>query len=210
MSLQYANTYNSMAWTQVQVNPGFASTYQGPDTYSYAKNFTADPYNMNAVYAVEGTLAPSASTVIDLQNLTDFFNNPLVLTRVYGIQVGAIDADLLIKPGVTNPCQWFFSSTSEGIIVKAESDFMYNTSSAFTVTSSTSTLMLENQSASVTLTYKLALLGGEGPATSPTPTPSPSLSPTPFPTVTPVVTGTPIPTPSPSYFVTPSPTPAPT
>lgn len=210
MSLQQATSFNSFTWAQQQLNPGFSATYQGPDTFSYSRNYTIDTYGINSVYAVQLELAPSTSTTIDLQNLTDFFNNTMILTRVYGIQISAVDADMQFGPSATNGCQWFFNSLSGGIVIKANSDFSYNTTSAFTVSAGTSCLDIANLSSTSILAVKLALLGGEGPAVSPTPTPTTSPAPTPNPTGTPVPTGTPIPTPSPSSFVTPTFTPSPT
>lgn len=208
MSLQVANTYNAFNWSQVQINEGFTSTYQS-DSFQYSKNYTVNLYNINSVYAVQVDIAPSANLTIDLQNLTDFFNNPLLLTRAYGIQIGVLGADILIGPAAINGFQWFFNSLSDGIVVKADSDFMYNTSSMFTVNTGASVVQLTNLSVTETAVVKLAILGGEGPSTTPTPTPTMSPSPTVNPTATPSPSGTPVPTPSiptPTYFVTPSPT----
>lgn len=198
MSLQVASTYTLINFSQVQTHSGFASSYHGPVSVEYSKNYVVDAYNLNAVYAVEDTIAASSSITIDLTNLTDFFNNPLSLSRVYGVQIGTVDADLLLTPAASNGCQWFFNSLSDGIVVKAESNFQYNTTSAYTVTGSSCNLTLTNLSATTALTYKLVLLGGEGPMTTPTPTASPVPTATALPTATPVPSTTPIPTPIPT------------
>ena len=206
MSLQTAVAYNSLTFSQIQLNPGFSSTYQGPDTFAYSSNFTIDQYNMNAVWAAEGTLSPSASTTINLQNVTDFFNNTLVLTRIYGIQIGVTGGDLQLSPAATNGQQWFFTSLADGLVIKAGGDFMYNTSSAFLVDAGTSSITLTNLSGTSDAVYKLAILGGTGPMVTPTPLPTASPVPTPNPTGTAV----PTPTPTVTYFVTPTFTPSPT
>lgn len=198
MSLTVASSYNAVTFAQQQGNVGFATAYQGPDTVAYSLNYQVDAFNLNAVYAVETTLTALSSITIDLTNLTDFFNNPLSLSRVYGLQVGTVDADLLIGPAASNGCQWFFNSLTDGIVVKAESSFSYNTTSAFTVTGSSCNITLQNLSATTDLVYKLVIFGGEGPMTTPTPTPTPSPTVTALPTATPVVTTTLIPTPLPT------------
>lgn len=208
MSLQTANSYNALTWAQQQLNAGFTATYQGPDTFSYAKNFTVDPYGVSAVYAVEGSLSGSGSTTIDLQNLTDFFNEPLSFSRVYTLQIGVDGGDLLLTPAATNGFTWFLNSLSDGFVLKDGGNFMYNSTSFFTVSAGSSCITLTNQSAT-SLVYKLAIIGGTGPDVTPTPTPTVSPGPTALPTGTPVPSGTPVPTPpapSPTYFVTPSPT----
>jgi hypothetical protein len=191
MALQLASSFNSLTWAQQQLNPGFSATFQGPETFSFSNSFTVDTYNVNSIYATTSTLAPSASITIDLQNVTDFFNNTMVLSRIYGGQIGVTGGDLLIKPGASNGQQWFFNSLSDGMIVKDGADFIYNTQEYFTVTASTRNITLTNQSATDALTYKLAILGGTGFATTPTPSPTGTPVPTPSPTLTPVMTPTP-------------------
>jgi hypothetical protein len=184
MSLQSASSYNSLTWSQVQQNIGFSSSFQGPDTFAFSKTYTVGDYNVNSIYAATSTIAPSASVTIDLQNVTDFFNNTMILTRVYSVQIGAVGADLLFKPAASNGQQWFFNSTADGIIVRDANDFIYNSSTSYTVTASTKNLTITNQSGVNTLTYKIAILGGTGANSTPTPTPTGTPIPTPTPTPT--------------------------
>lgn len=170
MGLTTASAYNSLGWSQSYINPGFSPTYQGPDTYAYATNFTIASTGVNTIYAEEDTLAPLASVTIDLTNLTDFFNQPIVFTRVYTLQVGSADANLEIGPGASNGCVWFFGSASDKIVVKAGSDFMYNSTYPFTVDGSSKNIDLYNPSATTTLTYKIAIIGGQGAGTTTTTT----------------------------------------
>lgn len=204
MSLNYANVYNQMTWSQAKANPGFSDSIQGPDTYSLANNFNYSLTGANCVYATEGELLPLATLTIDLQAVTDFFNDPLVMTRVYCLQISSLYTNLVIKPTNSNPLLWFFGSATDQLSVFADSSFTYNSTNYGTVASGASSLDLYNPSTSVTVGYKIAIIGGTGAVPSPTATPVPTAS-LPPPTST-VVPATPTPTPSPSYFVTPTPT----
>lgn len=170
MGLTSASAYNSLTWSQQKLNPGFSPTYQGPDTFQYPTNYLIEDTGVDTVYAVEGTLSPLASETIDLQNLTDFFGDALVFTRVYTLQIGATGADLLFGPGAVDPCPWFFADVNDRIVVKAGSDMMYNSTYPFTVDSGAKTLDFFNPSATTELTYKLAIIGGQGAGTTTTTT----------------------------------------
>lgn len=198
MSLTVASSYNAITFAQQQENSGFATSYFGPHTVSYSLNYAVDTYNMNAVYAYEGTIAASGTETVDLTNVVDVFNNSITLARIYGFSLSTIDADLLITPSAVNGCQWFFNNSSDGIVVKSESNLQYNTRNAYTITPSNCNITLQNQSSTTALTYKIVILGGEGPMTTPTPTSTPVPTATALPTATPVASTTPIPTPIPT------------
>ena len=170
MSLQVASAYNSFTWAQQQLNPGFSASYQGPDTFAYATNFTIDSTGVNTVFAEQDTLGPLVSKTFDLTDLLDFFNNPINATRVYSIQLGTTDTDLQLTPGASDPCQFFFMDNSDGILVKAGSDMMYNSSYPFTVDASNKNITIFNTSATTTTTYKIALILGQGAGTTTTTT----------------------------------------
>lgn len=169
MSLEAANSYNSLNWVQQNVNPGFSPSLQN-DNWLYSKSYTIDPAGINSLYAVQNTLAPSASVTIDLQNVVDFFNNTMIFERVYSIQFSAVAADIEIGPAVSNPVQWFFGTTSDSIVVKSNSDFSYNTTYPFTVSGSAKNITLTNLSGSTTATYKIAIIGGVAAPTTTTTT----------------------------------------
>lgn len=172
MALTNASTYNALTWAQSKENPGFQPTYQGPDTFAYSKTFTVEDTGIDTVYAVEGTLAALGSTTIDLQSLTDFFNDPIVFTRVYSMQMQVIGGDLQWGPGAVDPCVWFFGSATDRMVVKDGSDFQYATDYPFTVSASARNLDLYNSSPTSALTYSLVILGGQGAGTTSTTTTS--------------------------------------
>lgn len=172
MALTTASSYNSLTWSQEKLNPGFQPTYQGPDTFAFSQTYTVEDTGIDTVYAVEGTLAALASTTIDLQSLTDFFNDPIVFTRVYSMQVRVDGADLQWGPGATDPCVWFFGGPTDRMVVKDASDFQYATNYPFTVSASAKNLDFYNSSPTGTLTYSLVILGGQGAGTTSTTTTS--------------------------------------
>lgn len=172
MTLTNAVAYNQLTWSQQQENVGFSPTVQGPDTFAFSTSFEIASTGVNSVYAVEDELLPLQSFTIDLQSLTDFFNNPMVFTRVYSIQVQVQGADLQWGPGATNPCVWFFGSSTDRVVVKANADMMYNTDYPFAVTAGAKTLDFYNMSASETMTYRIAIIGGQGAGTTSTTTTS--------------------------------------
>lgn len=169
MSLEAANSYNSLGWVQQNVNPGFSPSLQN-DNWLYSKSYTIDPAGVNSLYAVQNTLAPSAAVTIDLQNVVDFFNNTMIFERVYSIQFSAVAADIEIGPSGSNPVQWFFGTTTDSIVVKANSDFSYNTTYPFVVSGSAKNITLTNLSGTTTATYKIAILGGVAAPTTTTTT----------------------------------------
>lgn len=172
MALTSAISYNALTWSQERANPGFLPTYQGPDTFSSTITYTVDDLGMDSVYAVEGTLAPLASTTINLQSITDFFGQAMVFTRAYSIQIRAVGADLQWGPGATDPLVWFFGGPTDRIVVKDGSDFQYATQYPFTVSASAKNIDLYNSSPTETMTYQIVILGGQGAGTTSTTTTS--------------------------------------
>ena len=172
MALTSATSFNSLTWSQERPNPGFQPTYQGPDTFSSTITYTVDDLGMDSVYAVEGTLAPLASTTIDFQSITDFFGQAMVFTRAYTIQIRAVGADLQWGPGATDPLVWFFGGPTDRIVVKDGSDFQYATQYPFAVTSSAKNIDLYHSSPTETMTYQIVVLGGQGAGTTSTTTTS--------------------------------------
>jgi len=170
VALTNAVAYNQLTWSQQQDNPGFSPTVQGPDTFASSTSFEIAATGVNSVYAVEDELLPLQSFTIDLQVLTDFFNNPMVFTRVYSIQVQVQGADLQWGPGATDPCVWFFGSSTDRVVVKANADMMYNTDYPFAVTAGAKTLDFYNMDASETMTYRIVIIGGQGAGTTSTTT----------------------------------------
>lgn len=168
MSLTNATAYNQLTWSQQQDNVGFSPTIQGPDTFSFTTSYEITSTGVNSVYAVEAELLPLASVTIDLQALTDFFNQAMTFTRVYSIQVRSVGADLQWGPGAVDPCVWFFNTASDRVVVKTDSDFMYNTNYPFAVTAGAKNLDFYNTSASESLTYSIAIIGGQGAGTTST------------------------------------------
>lgn len=170
MALTSASSYNSLTWSQQKANPGFQPTYQGPDTFAFSKTYVVEDTGMDTVWADEGTLAPLASTTIDLQALTDFFGDAVVLTRAYSVQLQVDGGDLQWGPGASDPCVWFFGTATDRIVVKDGADFQYATDYPFTVSASAKNLDLYNSSPTSTLTYRIAVLGGQGAGTTSTTT----------------------------------------
>lgn len=170
MGLTYATAFNQLTWTQEKVNVGFTNTIQGPDSTNYPVSFNIEATGVNTVYALEDTLLPLATLTIDLTNLTDFFNDPLLFTRVYTLQVASTDANLQVGPAPANSCLWFWGSNSDYIEVKAGSNFAYNSDYPFPVVAGASDIQLYNPSATTTLTFKIVIIGGQGAGTTTTTT----------------------------------------
>ena len=170
MSLTYLSSLNYLNWQQQQANPGFTATVQGPDTFQYSLTPVIEDTGLNTIFAKQDTLAPLVSTTFDLTNLTDLLNQPLTFTRAYMFQIYTSATDLQITPGASNPLQWFFMDISDGILVKANSNFMYNSLYPFTVDASNKNITIFNTSATTSTTYTIAIVGGIGAGTTTTTT----------------------------------------
>lgn len=168
MALTSASTLNYLQWSQQRENPGFNPTIQGPDTLNFGNTFTVEDTGVNTIYAVEATLAALGSTTIDLQSLTDFFNDPIVFTRVYAVQVEVTGASMQMGPGAVYPVDLFFLSPSDRIVIQDGDNFMYSGIYPFAVTSIAKTLDLYNESSTVELTYRISIIGGQGAGTTST------------------------------------------
>lgn len=170
MSLTYLSSLNYLNWQQQQTNTGFSVTVQGPDTFQYSLTPAIENTGLNNIFCEQDTLGPLVSKTFDLTNLTDLLNQPLTFTRAYMLQIYTQDTDIQVTPGGTNPCQWFFMDASDGILVKANSNFMYNSLYPFTVDNTHKNLTIFNTSATTTTTYKIAIVGGIGAGTTTTTT----------------------------------------
>lgn len=158
MSISLSGISGEITWTQTKSNTGFIVTRQGPDKVDVALSPATATYN--EVYAVQGTLAASANTTINLNSFTNLLGQSVTATKGIGFIIKAAAADLKIEPGATNPLGWWWGGTTPSITVKAGGFFMIGDGGTATISGSACNLKITNLSGSVVATYTIAFLGG--------------------------------------------------
>ena len=158
MSLSLSGISGEITWTQTKANTGFILTRQGPDKVSLSLSPATGTYN--EVYAVQGTLAASATTTLNLNSFTNLIGQSVTATKGIGFIIRATDASLKIEPGATNPLGWWWGGTTPSITIKAGGFFLIGDGSVATISGSDCNLKITNLSGSVTATYTVAFLGG--------------------------------------------------
>jgi len=160
MALTLASVSGNLSWTQSKTNTGFQDTIQGIDSLSgtVAPSLTgATPANV--VYAEQRTLSASASQTYDLQSLTDFLAQSLVMTRAYAIAISCSAGQVTLEQGASNPLTWPLSGTAPAMVVTSGGFFVFGQSTAQTVSASVKTLKVTAGGSGGT--YKIAILGGQ-------------------------------------------------
>jgi hypothetical protein len=160
MALTTAGVNGSISWIQTKTNTGFSNTIQGLDSISASVSPAltgATPANV--VYAEERTLSASASQTYDLQSLTDFLSQSLVMTRAYAIAISCSAGQVTLEQGASNPLTWPLSGTAPAMVVTSGGFFVFGQSTAQTVSASVKTLKVTAGGSGGT--YKIAILGGQ-------------------------------------------------
>jgi hypothetical protein len=160
MALTTAGVNGSISWIQTKTNTGFSNTIQGLDSISASVSPSltgATPANV--VYAEERTLSASASQTYDLQSLTDFLSQSLVMTRTYAIAISCSAGQVTLEQGASNPLTWPLSGTAPAMVVPSGGFFVFGQSTAQTVSASVKTLKVTAGGSGGT--YKIAILGGQ-------------------------------------------------
>jgi len=160
MALTTAGVNGSISWIQTKTNTGFSNTIQGLDSISASVSPAltgATPANV--VYAEERTLSASASQTYDLQSLTDFLSQSLVMTRTYAIAISCSAGQVTLEQGASNPLTWPLSGTAPAMVVPSGGFFVFGQSTAQTVSASVKTLKVTAGGSGGT--YKIAILGGQ-------------------------------------------------
>lgn len=160
MALTTAGVNGSISWIQTKTNTGFSNTIQGLDSISASVSPAltgATPANV--VYAEERTLSASASQTYDLQSLTDFLSQSLVMTRAFAIAISCSAGQVTLEQGTSNPLTWPLSGTAPAMVVPSGGFFVFGQSTAQTVSASVKTLKVTAGGSGGT--YKIAILGGQ-------------------------------------------------
>lgn len=160
MALTTAGVNGSISWIQTKTNTGFSNTIQGLDSISASVSPSltgATPANV--VYAEERTLSASASQTYDLQSLTDFLSQSLVMTRAFAIAISCSAGQVTLEQGASNPLTWPLSGTAPAMVVTSGGFFVFGQSTAQTVSASVKTLKVTAGGSGGT--YKIAILGGQ-------------------------------------------------
>ena len=160
MALTTAGVNGSISWIQTKTNTGFSNTIQGLDSISASVSPSltgATPANV--VYAEERTLSASASQTYDLQSLTDFLSQSLVMTRAFAIAISCSAGQVTLEQGTSNPLTWPLSGTAPAMVVPSGGFFVFGQSTAQTVSASVKTLKVTAGGSGGT--YKIAILGGQ-------------------------------------------------
>ena len=158
MSLSLSGISGEITWTQTKTNTGFLVTRQGPDKVDLSLSPSTTTYN--EVLAVQGTLAASANTTINLNSFTNLLGVAATCTKGIGFIIKATAADLKIEPGASNPLGWWWGGTTPSITIKAGGFFLIGDGGTATISASACNLKITNLSGSVTATYTIGFLGG--------------------------------------------------
>lgn len=160
MALDFAQTSASLSWQQSQTNTPFTKTSQGPDAVSSNFVWTTGAGDANAVLTYSQTIAASGDYDLELQNGTDLLNLPVVLTRVYAIQIQPDGADVIVKPSAVDGLQWFFGNLNDTITVPDGGIFNYSNPLPTTVDATHKKINIENASGANPVVVKIAIIGG--------------------------------------------------
>jgi hypothetical protein len=135
---------------------------QGPDSFNCNLN-GLNIATYNQLLATQYTIAYAASHNIDLTNLTNLVNEMFAFTSVLTIVVIPTGASCQLKPGASNPCGWFFGTTTDSVMIPAGGMLAFSQPTAgpgFTVDGSHKILTVTNTGGSgMTLTVDVLILG---------------------------------------------------
>lgn len=160
MSLTAASVTSQLTWTQNKTNSGFNDTIQGMDSLSsQASPAITGATPSNAVYAEQRTLAAAGTQTYNLQSMTDFLGNALVLTRAYAISISVSAGSLTLSQGATNPLTWPLSGTAPAMVIPTGGFFTMGQITAQAVSGSVKNLLVTAGGSGAT--YKIAILGGQ-------------------------------------------------
>lgn len=159
MSVDVSSVVAELGWTQSKTNGDFSKTRQGPDKLS--KTLTPNTTTYNRIYAASGTLAGGASVTIDLQSITDYLGQAVVLNKILAIMVAATTTNMKYEAGATNGLTWFLGGTSPTITIRAGGFFLFGDGATFTVSSTVKTITVTNLDATNAGIYEIALIGGQ-------------------------------------------------
>lgn len=160
MALSTISVNGGISWIQTKTNTGFANTIQGLDSLSASVSpVLTGATPANVVFAEERILAAAASQTYDLQSMTDFLAQSLVMTRAYAIAISCSVGQVTLQQGTSNPLTWPLSGTAPALIVPASGFFVFGQTTAQTVSASVKTLKVTAGGAGAT--YRIAILGGQ-------------------------------------------------
>jgi len=160
MALTTASVNGAITWTQTKANTGFLETIQGMDSLSVSLAPALSGVSAaNVVYAEQRTLAASASQTYDLQSLTDFLAQSLVMTRAFAIAISCSEGQVSFGQGASNPLTWPLSGTAPALVIPAGGFMIVGQSTAQAVSGSAKTLKVTAGGSGGT--YKIVILGGQ-------------------------------------------------
>jgi len=127
---------------------------QGENVFTFNLN-GVDLTVWNKDYIAQFTLAGGASQTVDFTNITSLLYETGVVfakTHTIGVQVDLVDpahtnASVTMKPGASNPLQWFFTSATEGMKFLDGQSMLFSdapTGVGFTVDGAHKTLTFNN------------------------------------------------------------------
>lgn len=170
MSLDFANSISTLTFQQSQAVPGFDRVVQGPDSFTYGVSFNIDPTLASDIFVKQYTIPAAQTQNIDLQNITDVFNNPMTFTRAYALQIGVVGiGQVKFSAGDTNPFDFFFDAGS-AFTLNTNTSLSYSSNIPYAVTSSAKTLKIINESNTTEVVVQIAIVGGQGAGTTTTTT----------------------------------------
>lgn len=142
------------------------------NSFSYSKTLAAGTGAgaANKIYVVQNDtgIASSSSVTLDLQSLTDMFDDSISFTKIRAIYLEnastSSGADLVV--GAAAATQWgsataFISATDATVLIPSGASLMAicTNTAGWAVGASTKSLKLANASTTATLPYKLVIVG---------------------------------------------------
>lgn len=161
MPLDSLTFNNNITWSMSKANTGYADTKNGPTSASFSLS-GVDIANYNYLYVASLTVAPSATTTIDLSSLTSLLGEAINFTKVLTIVVTTTGNQITVATGATNGLVWFFGGTSPTITIPTGGMFAFSeaaTSTGTTVDATHKTLKFTNNGATTNATVKVQILG---------------------------------------------------
>lgn len=157
MSLTTCTISGGIRWSQEKTNTGFAASKQGPD--NLIDSVSPPVATVNQIFAESRTIAASASYTYDLQALTNFFGEAVVLTKARALHLGVSGSTVKLEPGAADPATWFFGGTTPSISLPDGSFITIGWNTNYTVSATAKTLKITNTGAT-SATIQIAIVGG--------------------------------------------------
>jgi hypothetical protein len=161
MPLQNITMGNFFGWNLQYGTPtGFNAATQNDSLQYNLSNVNIATWNQ--LYSASLTIAPSATTTIDLTNFVNLVQETVAFAHVLSIFVMPTGSGVSIAPGSSNGLTWFLGGTIPTITIDKGGVFMWSdpgNATGTVVNSSHKTLAFTNTSGSLTLTLDVQILG---------------------------------------------------